>query len=603
MTKRESITLREKVEQLLLPDIQTPGQYIGGELNSTPPEEGGGEKNAFPLNGRVCLAFPDKYSIGMSHHGLQVLYAAMNRHEGWRCERVFSPGCDFEDSLRNAGLPLYSLESFLPLSDFDVLGFTLQYDLCYTNVLTMIDLGGIPIHSSDRELDAPLVIAGGPCAFTPEPMADFIDLFVIGDGEESLPAVCDAWIEARKTSDTRSEALTKLAELLPFAYVPSLYDPTTFVPENDSVPQQVEPAVVADLDATPLPILPVVPNVEAVQDRIAIEIMRGCPGRCRFCQSTSIKRPIRYRSVDTIIEAALETHRNTGYNEISLLSLSTSDYRELEPLMRRMQETFRPLGVAISVPSLRVTDQLGVMTELLNTDRRSGLTLAPEAALDDMRQKIGKRVRNEDLFEGCRVAFERGFDRVKLYFMCGLPDERQEDLDGIIEMSEKIARIGKEVCGRFPTVTANVSNFVPKPHTPFQWLGMSDWDYFANAHRYLRNRPRLRCVKVKHHDLETSLLEGLMCRGDRSLGRLIETVWREGARFDAWSEHFEARRWNDAIQKLGIDVEGIVHSPRDPEALTSWSHIGIPIGCESLRREYDDSLLVVLGGSEETSEA
>lgn len=594
-------TLRKAVEGVLLPEnIQSPAQYIGGELNSV-------VKDPADVRGRVCLAFPDTYTIGMSHHGLQVLYHLMNARDGWQCERAFTPQTDFEAALRKNDLPLYGLETFTPLAEFDIVGFSLQYDLCYTNVLTMLDLGRIPLRATERSLEDPLVIAGGPCAHTPEPMADFIDAFVIGDGEESLPELCDAWLEVRAESSTRREALAKLARKLSFVYLPSMYSVVdegqgrgAVAPTEEGVPAIIEPAVLEDFENSPLPTAQIVPWIDTVQDRISIEIMRGCPGRCRFCQSTTIKRPIRYRSVETIVNAALEAYQKTGYNEISLLSLSTSDYRDFEELMRRLQKTFRPLGVAISVPSLRVNEQLQSVTELLNTDRRSGLTLAPEAALDDMRAKIGKQVTNEDLFEGCRMAFENGFDRVKLYFMCGFPGERPEDLDGIIDMAEEIARIGKRVRGRFPTVTANVSNFVPKPHTPLQWVGMARREYFEEAHRRLRRRVRIRAVKLKYHDLETSLLEGLMCRGDRSLGRVIEAAWRAGARFDAWSDQFRPDLWREAIEGQGIDIEGIVHTTYPTDTPMPWSAIQIPQGQRYLLREHEGYESIVLQLSTET---
>ncbi|MGD0900698.1 MAG: TIGR03960 family B12-binding radical SAM protein, partial [Thermoguttaceae bacterium] len=461
--------IRDLVVDRLLPRVQTPGQYIGGEWNAV-------AKDYHGVRGKLCLAFPDAYTIGMSHHGLQVLYAVMNRRPDWACQRAFTPLADLEALLREHRLPLVSLENFTPLGDFDVLGFTLQYDLCSTNVLTMLDLAGIPLAAEERTPAHPLVIAGGPGVANPEPMARFIDLFILGDGEESLPAVCDLWLELRATGQDRTAALAEMAARLPYAYVPRLYEPRYdggraggVRPLRAGVHEQIEPAVLADLDAMPLPTSPVVPHVQCVQDRIAIEIMRGCPWRCRFCQSTTLKRPVRIRKVETIVQAALESYRNTGYNEVALLGLSTSDYPAIEELLARMHEVFRPLGVSISLPSLRINRQWRSLGELLNTDRRDGLTLAPEAAHDDMRRRIGKAITNDDLYTGCRSAMENGFTRVKLYFMCGLPGERPEDLDGIIDMAESISRLGREVMGRPAEVVANVSNFVPKPQTPFQW--------------------------------------------------------------------------------------------------------------------------------------
>jgi radical SAM family uncharacterized protein len=584
--------LKERLARDILPQVQSPGQYIGGEWNSV-------VKDHRTVRGTLCLAFPDTYGIGMSHTGLQVLFDAMNRRD-WACERVFMPLADMEEQLRRHGLPLYGLETCTPLSRFDVLGFTLQYDLCSTNVLAMLDLGGIPLAALERTAEHPLVIAGGPCVVNPEPMSRFIDLFVIGDGEEALPAVCDAWAELKQAADgqNREAMLLEMARRFPFVYVPRFYRegeaPKRFPirPTCENVPAQIVPAVIDDLDAVPLPTAPLVPHVECVHDRMAIEIMRGCPGKCRFCQSTTIKRPLRFRKVDTIVNAAMTMYRSTGYNEISLLSLSTSDYPDFDELMRRMQETFRPLGVSVSLPSLRINEQLREVGELLTTDRHSGLTLAPEVARDDMRELVGKRITNEDLYAGCRKAFENGFSRVKLYFMCGLPGEREEDLDGIIEMSEHIARLGKEVTGRFATVVANVSNFVPKPQTPFQWSAMQKPDYFYAAHARLRKSRRLKCVEIKCHDVETSILEGILCRGDRRLGEAIERVYRQGGRFDAWREHFNIARWQQAFADLNIGAETLLPTPPPALAPLPWDHIAIRQGRGYLEREYVDAMKI-----------
>jgi len=588
-------SLKDLLLARVLPRVQTPGQYTGGELNAV-------VKDHARVRGKLCLAFPDAYTIGMSHHGLQVLYAVMNRREDWACERVFAPAADVERLLRENRLPLYSLETFTPLGQFDVLGFTLQYDLGYTNVLTILDLAGIPLAADERTLEHPLVIAGGPCAQNPEPTSRFVDLFVIGDGEEMLPRVCDEWLRLRGAggggSGDRRSLLVQMASRLSSVYVPRCYEPeygpdgqfASLRPMEAGLPEIVEPAVVDDLDAAPLPTAPVVPNVECVQDRIAVEIMRGCPWRCRFCQSSTIKRPLRLRRVETIVRAALESYRNTGYNEVSLLSLSTSDYPQFDELVRRLQETFEPLDVSVSVPSLRVNEQLSEVSELLGTGRRSGLTLAPEAALDDMRRQIGKRITNADLIEGCRRAFQQGFQRVKLYFMCGLPGERPGDLDGIIDLAEEIARLGRKAGGRRVVVVANVSNFVPKPHTPFQWHAMQTREYFRQAREHLFQRRRMRSVELKCHDVDASLLEGVLCRGDRRMGAAIESAWRRGARFDAWTDRFQPELWWEALCQTGIDVEATLHRPRPLDARLPWDHVGIRQGRAHLEREYASAL-------------
>ncbi len=589
-------TLKDQVVRRLLPRVQTPGQYLGGELHAAAKDHRG-------VQGKLCLAFPDTYAIGMSNHGMQVLYAAMNRREDWACERVYAPWPDMETLLRQEKLPLYSLETFTPLSQFDVLGFSLQHDLCYSNVLTILDLGRIPLAADERTLQMPLVIAGGPCAQNPEPMARFIDLFVIGDGEESLPAVCDAWLELKRSGLSRAEAIKDLAGRLPFVYAPTCYRPQYGSDGRAGAPVAIEgrpagpirPAVVEDLDGLPLPTRPVVPNIECVHDRIAIEIMRGCPWRCRFCQATTIKRPLRLRAVDTIVEAALQTYRNTGYNEISLLSLSTSDYPHFAELMQRLQTVFRPLGVSIGVPSLRVNEQLQVVGELMNTDRHSGLTLAPEVARDDMRQQIGKAIKNEDLLAGCRKAFENGFQQVKLYFMCGLPGETAADLDGIIDLAEDISRLGRSVHGRLVQVVANVSNFVPKPHTPYQWNSMPPREYFREARERLYQRRRLRTVTIKCHDIETSLLEAVFCRGDRRLGAVIEAAWRAGARFDAWSDQIRKRLWWDTLREQQVDVDAIIHRPYRMDEPLPWDPITIRQGRGYLEREQDRAAAALKG--------
>jgi radical SAM family uncharacterized protein len=591
-------TLKNRLLADVLPRVRQPAQYVGGELNMV-------RKDHRTVRGRLCLAFPDTYALGMSHHGLQVLYTLMNRHDDWACERVFTPWDDMERLLRQHQLPLYSLETFTPLREFDVVGFSLQYEIGASNVLTMLDLGGIPLHALDRSLGDPLVIAGGPCAQNPEPMADFIDLFVTGDGEPSLPRICDLWLERRAAAQAaeglkggeagrqqRAEVLAQLVQELPICYAPRFYEAEfhagRFVGYNRTradIPATIEPSVISDLEAIPLPTRPIVPYVECVHDRIAIEIMRGCPWQCRFCQSTVIKRPLRVRSVDTIVNGALEAYRHTGFNELSILSLSSSDYPRFAELVTRLKEVFTPLGVNLSVPSLRVNEQLRSMAELLGNRRRSSLTLAPEVARDDMREQIRKKIKNEDLYEGCREAFRRNFESVKLYFMCGLPGERTVDLDGIVEMAETIARIGKEERGRYAKVTASVSNFVPKAHTPYQWNAMQTREYFQWAHRYLKSRCTLRSVHIKCHDIETSLLEGVLSRGDRRVGQAIELAWRRGARLDGWHEHFEHELWWQALRDAGIDAQQVIHTPYQLEECLPWDHVNIKYGRAFLEKE------------------
>ncbi|MCA9203976.1 MAG: TIGR03960 family B12-binding radical SAM protein [Planctomycetales bacterium] len=597
-------TLKDRLISRVLPNVQTPAQYLGGELNMV-------RKDHRQMRGTLCLAFPDAYTIGMSHHGLQVLYSLMNARDDWACERAFTPWPDMEQQLRGQGLPLFSLETFTRLRDFDVVGFSLQYEVCSPNILTMLDLGGIPLHATERTLHDPLVIAGGPCAQNPETMAPFIDLFVTGDGEPSLPVICDLWRDLKEAAlstgpasrgaagrQQREELLLEMARRLPFAYVPRFYEPEyrdgRFVALNRThpdVPETIEPSVITDLEGIPLPTAPIVPYVECVHDRIAIEIMRGCPWQCRFCQSTVIKRPLRVRSVETIVQGALESYRNTGFNEISILSLSSSDYPHFEELVLRLKEVFRPLGVNVSVPSLRVNEQLRSIAELLGNERRASLTLAPEVARDDMREQIRKKIKNDDLYEGCRTAFRNNYTAVKLYFMCGLPGERPVDLDGIIDMAETIARISKEERGRYAKITASVSNFVPKAHTPYQWNGMQTRDYFRWAQRYLRQQVRERSVSVKCHNIETSLLEGVLSRGDRRVADGIELAWRRGARMESWSENFDGTRWWEALADVGVNAEQMAHTPYELNDRLPWDHLNIKYGRTFLEKEQNRSVV------------
>jgi radical SAM family uncharacterized protein len=588
-----NIALRNAVHRLL-PRVTTPAQYVGGELNAV-------VKDHRQVRGKLCLAFPDAYTLGMSHHGLQVLYTLMNNDPQWACERAFTPWIDFETLLREHGLPLYSLETFTPLRDFDILGFSLQYEVCYTNVLTMLDLGGIPLHAKDRTLDHPLVIAGGPGAQNPELLAPFVDLFVIGDGEESLPWIMERWMSLKEQGGkSREDMLAELVGATNWAYAPSFYEPEyhangTLAAMNRTrpdVPRSILACTIQqDFDAFPLPTRPVVPFVQTPHDRIAIEIMRGCPWQCRFCQSTVIKRPLRVRSVETIVQAALDSYRNTGHDEISLLSLSTSDYPYFEELVNRMHEVFMPLGVNISLPSLRITHQLRTLPNLMKGARKSGLTLAPEVARDDMRVQIRKPIKNDDLYEGCRAAFKNGWQRVKLYFLIGLPGERRVDLDGIVDMAETIARIGREVKGRFVEVTASVSNFVPKPHTPYQWNSMQTREYLQEAGQYLRKRCRLKSVRIKQHDIECSLLEGVLTRGDRRVAVALEEAWRRGCRLDGWRECFKPELWWQTFADLGIDPAFYSQRARALDEVLPWDHVNVKKGREYLEKEQNRSLV------------
>ncbi|MBA4018878.1 MAG: B12-binding domain-containing radical SAM protein [Pirellula sp.] len=596
--------LKDQLDRSVFPRVQNPIAYVGGELNSV-------RKDPRTVAGRLCLAFPDLYTIGMSNQGLQVLYTQMNQRADWACERAYAPMKDMEQTLRGQGLPLYSLETFTPLGEFDVLGFSLQYEISYADILTMLDLSGIPLRSEGRTLADPLVIAGGPCAQNPEPVAPFIDVFITGDGEPSLPIVCDRWLEVRREvlqgaipaegeagRRQRIEALARLADTLPFAYVPCFYEPE-YADDGrfrglralrSEARSSIEPSVIGDLESAVLPLAPILPSAECVHDRIAVEIMRGCPWQCRFCQSTVIKRPLRIRSVDKIVESAWEMYRNTGLDEVSLLSLSSSDYPYFEELVNRMHATFSPHNVRLALPSLRVNEQLKALTALIEGDNR-GLTLAPEVARDDMREQIRKKIKNSDLYDGVRVALANGYTHVKLYFLIGLPGERKVDLDGIVDMAETISRIGKEVKGRNIPVTASVSNFVPKAHTPYQWNGMQTREYFAWAHRYMRHRCAVKAVKIKCHDIETSMLEGLLSRGDRRTADVIELAWRRGSRLNSWFEYFDAKLWWEVMRDLNLPPDDFVHRPYELMDRLPWDHINVKKGRTFLEKEQQRAVV------------
>jgi len=602
--RRDRLTDLRAAYERLLPAVKQPAQYIGGEVNSVV-KAPDGDVDALS----VCLAFPDTYAVGMSHTGLQILYGTLNRRPDAAAERAFAPWLDLEARLREAALPLASLETFTPLSQFDILGFSLQYELGYTNVLNMLDLAGIPVRAAERTLDHPLVIAGGPCALHPEPLAEFIDLFVLGEAEESIHSLLDLYRSVAGPGRGRG------ARRLPFAdrgallqalargaaeagldmfYFPAFYGPSSgggegLAPALPGLPTVLQAAYVEDLETAFYPTRPVVPFAEIVHDRITIEIMRGCPHRCRFCEAGYTRGRTRRRSVERIVRIAEESYRHTGHSEIGLVSLSSGDYPDLVPLMLALNERFEPRGVNLSLPSLRVTDRLVALPRLLNPVRRSALTLAPEAGTERLRRVIGKSISDDDLLRGVEAAYANGWRHVKLYFMMGLPTETEADLRGIADLARRVAALGKRH-GRGGRVNLALSAFVPKPHTPFQWEPMADLETLRERRALLGGALRSRSIVLKCNRIERSFVEAVLARGDRALGRVLERAWRAGCRFDGWDEVFTLERWLEAFEAEGVDPEAYVHRRRSPDEALPWQHLRCGVGPEALAEERDRAL-------------
>ena len=578
------------VTKNILPLVEMPGQYIGGEWNSV-------VKNHADTDIKIALAFPDTYSIGMSHLGIQILYGLLNERKDTACERVFAPLDDMEALMRKHKIPLFSLETYTPLKEFDIIGFSLQYELSYTNILNMIDLSEIPVMASERGQTEPLIIAGGPAAISPEPLADFIDIFLVGDGEESLPQLVELWKGMNQKKVSRKEKIVSLAQTLKNAYAPSLYEVMyrqdntiqEIRPRISGLPSPIRSASVRDLNTTYFPTKPIVPYVKTIHDRITIEVMRGCTQGCRFCQSGMSKRPTRPRTVENIVNLAELCYANTGHNEISLASLSISDYPSLKRLMEKMNQLFIPRHVNISFPSLRVNEQLILLPSMLNTVRKSGLTLAPEAATQTLRKIINKNISDEDLYTGVGEAFKQGWNLLKLYFMVGLPTETDDDIDAIARLAYNVSDLKKGISGNFGQVNIRIAPFVPKAHTPFQWHPMVTLQRIKEIRNRLFDRIRRKCIHIKFHNAERSILEGIFARGDRRLGKVIYQAWQEGCKFDAWEEHFRFQKWIDAFQKVGIDWTFYAHRQRDDDEIFPWDHISCGVVKPFLMNERQKS--------------
>jgi radical SAM family uncharacterized protein/radical SAM-linked protein len=590
--------LKYKAElDAILPMVEKPARYVGGEWNSI-------RKPADEVQTRIALCFPDTYEIGMSHLGLKILYSLLNKQAEWQAERVYAPWPDMESKLRERGVPLLSLESFTPLSDFDVVGFSLQYELTYTNLLTMLDLGGIPLRTADRTIDDPLVIAGGPTVYSSEPIAEFIDVIVIGDGEEAFPELVRRYVELRDgdLDLSRSQILKELAQIEGM-YVPSLYsvseDPRHSLlvverPADPDTPFPIRRRFVKDINQYPFPSDSPVSSIEAVHDRMSLEIARGCVDGCRFCQAGTIYRPVRERDPKQIIDTLIDGIEKGGYDETSLTSLSTADYTCLEPLVKMLGAELERRKVSFSVSSLRASGVSESLAREIARVRKTGFTIAPEAGTQRMRDVINKNITEQDVMNSCSVAFSEGWSAMKMYFMIGLPTETDEDVRGIAELGRKVRQLGRDKFNKGVKVTCSASYFVPKPHTPFQWCAQDGLDSIKNKQRLLRELGRKYRIEVKVHHAETSLLEGIISRGDRRIGRVIERAWRMGCRFDGWTEQFQFDTWMRAFEEEDVDIAPYLRElpvrdfdqPGAPLVPLPWDHLDTLVKPEFNAREY-----------------
>ncbi len=569
----------KKLERILM-SVQKPARYTGGEYGET-------IKDKTTVDTRVALCFPDTYEIGMSNLGIRILYALANAQEGVWCERVFAPWCDMEDALREAARPLYALESGDPLRDFDIVAFSLGYEMAYTNVLNMLDLAGIPMRAEERTALTPLVIAGGTCAYNPEPMADFIDLFIIGEGEEVNTEVIGLYRDAKKRGLEKQAFLIE-ASKIQGVYVPVLYDVSyngdgtvRTIEPKEGAPLPVKKRIVREFEASYFPAQTIVPSTEIVHDRVVLELFRGCIRGCRFCQAGYAYRPVRARTADKLTEYGIEALKHAGYEEITLSSLSTSDYKELGALCDGLLDWCRPRNTSLSLPSLRADNFSIELMEKAQQVRKAGLTFAPEAGTQRLRDAINKNITEDDLLSTCRIAFEGGWNSVKLYFMLGLPTETDEDVLGIAELSEKVLQTWKRYAAnksRGVKITVSTSCFIPKPHTPFQWESQVTPEEYERRVTLLRDNMRSRAIRYNWHDKETSMIEAVLARGDRRLGRVLETVVKNGGRLDAWDECFSFERWINAFEACGLDPSFYAHRERAYGEILPWRVTTVGVG-------------------------
>lgn len=584
-------------DEILL-KVDKPARYIGSEVNSV-------IKDLKEVDVRFCMCFPDVYEIGMSHLGIQILYDMFNKMDRVYCERVYSPWPDLHQIMKDQQIPLFALETQDPVKDFDFLGITIQYEMCYTNILQILDLSQIPMYAKDRTWDHPIVIGGGPCTYNPEPLADFFDIFYMGEGETVYQQLIDTYKEARAAGISREDFLLQAASI-PGLYIPAFYDVSykedgtleSFVPNRTGVPATVKKQVVMDMSQVPYPEKPLVPFVKAIQDRVTLEIMRGCIRGCRFCQAGMIYRPLRERNVETLKKMASEMLQNTGHEEISLSSLSSSDYTQLKELVNYLIDEFKDKGVNISLPSLRIDAfSLDVMSKVQDV-RKSSLTFAPEAGSQRMRDVINKGLTEEVILKGAYEAFCGGWNKVKLYFMLGLPGETIEDIKGIAHLSEQVAKkyyeLPKEQRNGKCQITASSSFFVPKPFTPFQWVPMNTKKEFLDKAHIVNDEMKAqlnrKSLRYNWHEADLTVLEGVLARGDRRLSKVLVTAYESGCIFDSWSEFFDNEKWMQAFEQCDISVDFYTTRERSLDELLPWDFIDTGVTKQFFIREYERAM-------------
>lgn len=573
---------------ILLNNVEHPARYTGGEWGMTVKDPGA-------VDIRFAFCFPDTYEVGMSHLGMKILYGVLNNRNDTYCERFFAPWVDMEQQMRHYGAPLFSLETKSPLCDFDFVGFTLQYEMSFTNIANMLDLGKVPVLSADRGENDPIVCAGGPCAYNPEPLADMIDFFMMGEGEELIDEVMTVYAQCKKDGASRAEALERIADL-DGVYVPAFYDVSyngdgtvrSITPNNPHAREKITKRIILDMDKVYYPDKFIVPNIGIVHDRIMLEVFRGCTRGCRFCQAGMIYRPVRERSPKRLLELADRLIKNTGYEEMSMTSLSTSDYTGLAELCDGLIHMTKPRHINLSLPSLRIDNfSLSLMEKI----KKSGLTFAPEAGTQRLRDVINKNITEEDITSSTFTAFSGGYNGVKLYFMMGLPTETDDDIEGIARLAALVGdqyfKVPKEQRARGLSVTVSTSCFVPKPHTPFQWEPMDSISELERKQHILQGAIKQRYVKYNWHDADLSYMEAVFARGDRRLCRALVTAQKEGCRFDGWSEYFDFGKWMDIFARCGIDPDFYVTRRREFSEVLPWSHIDAGVTTEFLKRENE----------------